>query len=594
MFESKNSSNENVVESLKTKKAKLNSEKRLNFSDSKILFNHINLDDDIIDIFLLYNGEIVKSLKSDSKNYYRIVSNQIGLSKEFQNLIVEIVNKIELTIQIKFSNNSSNNKGISFKSRLKMYNKKAENPNKQKDIKKKKNNKETKEENKEKLINNEIKEKAEKYKIKEENIITEEEYNNKNKDTDNDNLKKDKKGSDTNKEGFKKIRKKMSFLSKNEDQTFKMLLDYEEKIKKLESIINDKEEEIKKLANNKNHSENITKPIWNEIIKKDNLNNFMIFGKKYEDNKIVNILNERRKLYINKENEIEFIYNNNKTKTELKIENAYELYIYGKENIVEKNTLEIKKVTYEFSNVDKLFIEGNKKEENIIEKKDSIKIYGIKTTSSEICFLDKFTLMQNKNHIFINLNEEKNSTIQLLSTKKEKEPLSIHKLDKFNIESLIKPKLEKEKKDSLKLSSITKEPLKLFTIEKFYIHIVKSEDKNKNKNASDESFQPKLNILQTIHTNEIIIKNSNSSNIINKMQLVEQLEIQNNKIDSKRGTWITEKDKNNILIIEGIKKPLNVIISNDKICFSGKKNKEIESHYKNDIRNNQKKVFCLV
>ena len=105
MFESKNSSNENVVESLKTKKAKLNSEKRLNFSDSKILFNHINLDDDIIDIFLLYNGEIVKSLKSDSKNYYRIVSNQIGLSKEFQNLIVEIVNKIELTIQIKFSNN---------------------------------------------------------------------------------------------------------------------------------------------------------------------------------------------------------------------------------------------------------------------------------------------------------------------------------------------------------------------------------------------------------------------------------------------------------------------------------------------------------
>ena len=138
MFESKNSSNENVVESLKTKKAKLNSEKRLNFSDSKILFNHINLDDDIIDIFLLYNGEIVKSLKSDSKNYYRIVSNQIGLSKEFQNLIVEIVNKIELTIQIKFSNNSSNNKGISFKSRLKMYNKKAEDPKKQKDIKKRK------------------------------------------------------------------------------------------------------------------------------------------------------------------------------------------------------------------------------------------------------------------------------------------------------------------------------------------------------------------------------------------------------------------------------------------------------------------------
>lgn len=472
-----------------------------------------------------------------------------------------------------------------------MYNKKAEEPKKQKNIKKKKKNKETKEENKEKVINNEDKEKAEKYKIKEENIITEEEYNNKNKDADNDNVKTDKKENDMNKEGFKKIRKKMSFLSKNEDQTFKMLLDYEEKIKKLELIINDKEEEIKKLTNNKNNSDNIIKPIWNEIIKKDNLNNFMIIGKKYEEYEIVNILNERRKLYINKENEIEFIYNNNKKKTELKAEKACEIYFYRKENIIEKNTLEIKKVNYELSNVDKLIIEGYKKEENIIEKKDSIKIYGIKKTSSEICFLDKFTLVQNKNYNFINLIEENNSKIQLLSTKKKKGLLSIHKLDKFNIESLIKPKLEKEKKDSLKLSSITKEPLKLFKIEKFYIQFIKLEDKIKIKNVSEESFQPKQNIfnlLQTIHTNEIIIKNSNSNNIINKMQLVEQLEIQNNKIGSKKGTWITEKDKNNILIIEGIKKPLNVIISNDKIEFSGKKINEIESHYKNDIRNNQK------
>ena len=154
MFQSKNSTNDNIIESLKTKKEKLNEEKRLNFSDSKIIFNNINIDEDIIDIFLLYNGEIVKSLKSDTKNYYRIVSKIIGLSKEFQNLIFEIVNKIELTIQIKFSNNSSTKKEISFKSRLKMYNKNAENQKKQIDTKNKKSHKDNKEEKKEAVINN--------------------------------------------------------------------------------------------------------------------------------------------------------------------------------------------------------------------------------------------------------------------------------------------------------------------------------------------------------------------------------------------------------------------------------------------------------
>ena len=210
MFQSKNSTNDNIVESLKTKKEKLNEEKRLNFSDSKIIFNNINIDEDIIDIFLLYNGEIVKSLKSDTKNYYRIVSKIIGLSKEFQNLIIEIVNKIELTIQIKFSNNSSTKKEISFKSRLKMYNKNAENQKKQIDTKNKKSHKDNKEEKKEAVINNGDNKKEKKNQIKEKNVINKkEEHNIKEKDADKDNYSTIiKKNSDVNKENFKTLKKK--------------------------------------------------------------------------------------------------------------------------------------------------------------------------------------------------------------------------------------------------------------------------------------------------------------------------------------------------------------------------------------------------
>ena len=90
-----------------------------------------------------------------------------------------------------------------------------------------------------------------------------------------------------------------------------------------------------------------------------------------------------------------------------------------------------------------------------------------------------------------------------------------------------------------------------------------------------------------MHTNEIIIKNTN--NILNKIQLVNQLEIQKNKNEDKKGRWITEIDKNNILIIEGINKPLNSIISNEKIELIGKKNEENENQCKINLRNKQKK-----
>ena len=38
-------------------------EKRLKFSDSKIKFENIIINEDMIDIYLLYNGEIVNSIR---------------------------------------------------------------------------------------------------------------------------------------------------------------------------------------------------------------------------------------------------------------------------------------------------------------------------------------------------------------------------------------------------------------------------------------------------------------------------------------------------------------------------------------------------
>ena len=532
MFQSKNSTNDNIVESLKTKKEKLNEEKRLNFSDSKIIFNNINIDEDIIDIFLLYNGEIVKSLKSDTKNYYRIVSKIIGLSKEFQNLIFEIVNKIELTIQIKFSNNSSTKKEISFKSRLKMYNKNAENQKKQIDTKNKKSHKDNKEDKKEAVINNGDNKKEKKIQIKEKNVINKkEEHNIKEKDADKDNYSTIiKKNSDVNKENFKTLKKKMSFMAKDDEENFKILNNYEEKVKELELIIKQKEEQIKKLSNNKNNSENISSPIWDEIIKEEKENNFVISGKIYEEYEIINMLNKTRKpLIINKENEIEFIN---------------EIYLYGKEK-TENIKKEIKNESYEFFEGDKFFIIGHKNERKNNEGNDSITK---NKASPEIFFSDKFTIQQNMKKIFINLIKENNNSIQL----------------------------DKEQKDSLQLPTFMKEPLKLFKSENFIIQGIKLEENSLAQQLQNEK--------KDLHRNEIIIKDTH--NVINQIQLVNQLEIQNIEKRDKKGKWITEKDKNSILIIEGIKKPLNSIVSNDKIELVGKINNGNKN--KNDLRRKQK------
>lgn len=81
----------------------------------------INIDEDYIDVFLLHNGKKINSIKSELPNYYRIITNNIGVKNEFQDISFTIVNNIELKISIKFKNKFST-KGISVKDILKSIN----------------------------------------------------------------------------------------------------------------------------------------------------------------------------------------------------------------------------------------------------------------------------------------------------------------------------------------------------------------------------------------------------------------------------------------------------------------------------------------
>ena len=262
-------------------------DKRLNFSDSKIKFDNININEDIIDIYLLYNGEIVNSKKPDSKNFHRIVVSEIGISKDFQQLFFELVNKIELTIKIKISNIFK--KELSFRSRIKMYNKKPEESQKIEKSKKNKNNR------KDNIITEE--EKEDKINLKEEIIKI------------------------WNTESIQKANERFTLEGKNEKENKieKIINEYESKIKELQSIISQKEKEIKELENK--------------------LNN---------EKEIVNILNKIRKplITIKKENDYQFINNIKKVKPELIIQsiqsiNDNKIELLGNKKPQEKKKIKI-------------------------------------------------------------------------------------------------------------------------------------------------------------------------------------------------------------------------------------------------------------
>jgi len=115
--------------SIKTKKSKIDNENNVDFSSSKIEFMSININEDIIDIFLLHNSKKMLSNDSSLQNYYRIIAKDIGVKDTFQDIVCKIVNDIEVTISIKFKNKFSSG-SISVKDRLKFFNQQVNNQKK--------------------------------------------------------------------------------------------------------------------------------------------------------------------------------------------------------------------------------------------------------------------------------------------------------------------------------------------------------------------------------------------------------------------------------------------------------------------------------
>jgi len=106
--------------SIKTKKSKIDNDNNINFSNSKIEFMSVNINLDVIDIFLLHNSKKILSQDS-SPNYYRLIAKDIGVKDSFQDIVCKIVNDIEVTISIKFKNKFSSG-SMSIKDRLKIFN----------------------------------------------------------------------------------------------------------------------------------------------------------------------------------------------------------------------------------------------------------------------------------------------------------------------------------------------------------------------------------------------------------------------------------------------------------------------------------------
>ena len=88
----------------------------------------INIDEDYIDIFLMHNNKKVNS-NSDSPNYHRIITKEIGVKDDFQELNFKLVNDIDITINIKFKNKFSVLQ-MSVKDRLKFFNQPKQEPKK--------------------------------------------------------------------------------------------------------------------------------------------------------------------------------------------------------------------------------------------------------------------------------------------------------------------------------------------------------------------------------------------------------------------------------------------------------------------------------
>ena len=116
--------------SIRSKKAFLSEGKDINFQNSKIQFNSINVNEDVFDVYILYKDQKIKNTNSNEINYYRILAKEIGVTDDFKEMDFTVVNNISLKIKIKIKNKYDVSQRMSVKDRLKFFNSIVENSKK--------------------------------------------------------------------------------------------------------------------------------------------------------------------------------------------------------------------------------------------------------------------------------------------------------------------------------------------------------------------------------------------------------------------------------------------------------------------------------
>ena len=111
---------------MKSKKAYFKNGNEFTFPNSNIQFSSINVNDDVFDVYILYNNKKIQSSNSGSVNYYRIFAKDIGVTNDFKELNFEVVNGITLKMNIKIKNKYDVTQRMSVKDRLKFFNLKVE------------------------------------------------------------------------------------------------------------------------------------------------------------------------------------------------------------------------------------------------------------------------------------------------------------------------------------------------------------------------------------------------------------------------------------------------------------------------------------
>jgi hypothetical protein len=98
----------------------LDAKNYLNFSGETIEIKDMNINEDIIEVYLLQDNKKIKSNKPEQLNYCKIQPLSIKIKNDFEKINVVIVNNIKASFEIKIKNKPSVNT-ISVKDNIKMF-----------------------------------------------------------------------------------------------------------------------------------------------------------------------------------------------------------------------------------------------------------------------------------------------------------------------------------------------------------------------------------------------------------------------------------------------------------------------------------------